>query len=194
MDKLEYTQVQLESLKELNVAIKSGSDQEALFMKGQVIKDAEMLTKSCEKLYVQPDDSLNAQFIPVEKYHKWFPQFGNVFYGKAGAVNSEVKGGVPSCTYINEGIEFEIATKNADNKNLYEGGSKVSVEAETSTEDSIPVTIHDWEDGNYSVDFDVKQLGKVKLSVIIEGKHARGSPYSILVCRNYTALDDFLAR
>ena len=195
LNELEDALAQLEGVNELSVAVKYGSDQEALLMKKQVTKDATNVANryNFRRFYIKPDDSVNMQFIPVAKYHKWFPQFGNVFYGNACAVRSEARG-IPSCAYINELVDFEIWTKNADNKICYEEGNKVVVEAESSAGDFIPVTVDDREDGSYSPDFRVDQLGKIKLSVIIEGKHMKGSPYNILVCRDYYKLDSFFTK
>ena len=188
LDRIEDGQVQLEDIKELNIAVKDGSDQEALFMKNQIIEDATMLTDRYKR--GRSIESASMQFIPVEKYNKWFPQFGNVFYGEACAVNSEIKD-IPSRAYINEYKEFEIVTRDADDKECSKGGSKVIVEAESSTGDVIPVTVEDRENGIYSADFTVNQIGEVKISTIIEGKHIKGSPFHVLVCRNYEKLDCF---
>lgn len=161
----------------------------------KVTNDATKVVNSYgfKRLYLEPDGSVNLQFVPVAKYHKWFPQFGNVFYGNACAVHSIAKK-IPSCAYINEGVEIEIVMKTAGNKDCYEGGNKVVVEAESSVGDNIPVTVYDGEDGSYSAGFQVDQMGKIKLSVIIEGKHIKGSPYDILVCRNYDELDNLFTK
>ena len=36
--------------------------------------------------------------------------------------------------------------------------------------------------------YSINQAGEVKLSVVINGRHIQGSPYSVSVCRNYFAL------
>ena len=188
LNEIEDVQTQVEDIKELSIAVKDASDQEALFMKKQIIEDSTMLTNHYKRS--RSIESAHMQFIPVEKYHKWFPQFGNVFYGEACAINSEIKD-FPSRVYINEYEEFEIVTKDADNKDCYEGGSKVIVEAESSAGDIIPVTVCDRENGTYSADFTVNQIGEVKISAIVEGKHIKESPSRVVVSRNYEKLDRF---
>ena len=54
LEQMEYTQAQLESVKELSEAVKSGSDQEALFMKKKVVEDMKRLTSDYNKLKTEP--------------------------------------------------------------------------------------------------------------------------------------------
>ena len=195
LSKMENIQARVESVKELCITVMCGSDQEALFMEKQIIQNATRLTDTYKRLRVQPIEQAAMQFVPVEKYHKWFPQFGNVFYGDASAINSEVKD-FPSIAYINGFVEFEIQTKDAENRDCYcyEGNSsKVVVEAEYSTGDVPPVTVFDKEDGSYSAYFDLKKFGEVKVSVVIQGKHIKGSPSHVVVHRNYKELDDMFS-
>ena len=55
---LEHTQAELESIKELNGAMKNGSDQEALLMKKQVVDDVKRISESYNKLDTQPSQLL----------------------------------------------------------------------------------------------------------------------------------------
>ena len=188
LEQMEHTQGQLESMKELNNAIKCGSDQEALFMKKQVTEDVKRMTDSYKKLKTEPVELATMQFIPVEVHQNLFPQFANVFYGDADPLTSMTEN-IPSLAYVNNNVNFTIVTKNAQGDRCSKGGSKVIAQVQlSSTGDVIPVAVKDNQDGTYSASVVPKQAGEVKLSVIINGRHIQGSPYSVR-CRNYLALN-----
>ena len=188
LERMEHTQGQLESMKELNNAIKSGSDQEALFMKKQVTEDVKRMTDGYKQLKTEPVELATMQFIPVEEYQKWFPQFANVFYGDADPLTSMAEK-IPSLAYVNNNVNFTIVTKNTQGDRCSKGGSEVISQVQSSsTGDVIPVAVKDNQDGTYSASVVPKQAGEVKLSVIINGRHIQGSPYSVR-CRNYFALN-----
>ena len=97
---------------------------------------------------------------------------------------------IPSLAYVNINVNFTIVTKNAQGDRCSKGGSKVISQVQSSsTGDVIPVAVKDNQDGTYSASVVPKQAGEVKLSVIINGRHIQGSPYSVSVCRNYFALN-----
>ena len=189
LEQMEHIQAQLKSMKELNDAVKSGSDQEALFMKKQVAEDVKRLTNYYKGLETEPVELAAIQFIPVEEYQNLIPQFANVFYGNADPFSS-VTENIPSLVYVNTDLKFTITTKNAQGHFCPNGGSKIIAQVQlSSTGGVIPVAIKDNKDGSYSASFVAKQTGEVRLSVIINGKHIKGSPYVISVCRNYHLLN-----
>ena len=189
LEQMEHTQGQLESMKELNNAIKSGSDQEALFMKKQVTEDVKRMTDGYKQLKTEPVELVTMQFIPVEVHQNSFPQFANVFHDDADPLTSMAEN-VPSLAYINNNVNFTMVTKNTQGDRCSKGGSEVISQVQSSsTGDVIPVAVKDNQDGTYSASVVPKQAGEVELSVIINGRHIQGSPYSISVCRNYFALN-----
>ena len=70
LEQMEHTQAELESIKELNGAMKNGSDQEALLMKKQVVDDVKRISDSYNILDTQPVQSATLEFLPVEEYKK----------------------------------------------------------------------------------------------------------------------------
>ena len=182
LEQIESTQAQLESMKEFSIVIKNGSDQEALFMKKQVIRDVKRLTDVYNTLTTKSVELETMQFILTEKYHKLLPRFGNLFYGDASPLNSEAEG-LPLYAHVSKTVNFVIVTKNAENHLCCNGGSKVVIETESSSGDIIPVMIEDNRDSSYSVSFVANQTGRVSLSVTVRGKHIKGSPYSVTVRR-----------
>ena len=189
LEQIEHNQAQLGNMRELNDVIKSGSDQEVLFMKKQVTEDVKRLTDCYKELQTAPVELPNMQFIPVEQYQNWFPQFGNVFYGDADPQNS-VAENVPPFAYDNDEVKFTVVTKNLQGHLYAKGGSKVIARAQSSsTGVVIPVAIKDNQDGSYSASFVASQSGEFKLSVTINGRRIKRSPYSIIVLRNYRLLN-----
>ena len=189
LEQMEHTQGQLESMKELNNAIKSGSDQETLFMKKQVTEDVKRMTDGYKQLKTEPVELATMQFIPVEVHQNSFPQFANAFHYDADPLTSMAEH-IPSLAYINNNVNFTIVTKNTQGDRCSKGGSEVIAQVQSSsTGDVIPVAVKDNQDGTYSASVVPKQAGEVKLSVIINGRHIQGSPYSVSVCRNYFALN-----
>ena len=112
LEQLEYTQAQLESVKELNDAVTNGSDQEALFVRKQVSNNVKRLTESYKKLDNDPVEMPTIEFVPVKEYKDLFPQFSGIFdVEDADPPNCEVKG-VPLHSLVRNKIDFKIFTKN----------------------------------------------------------------------------------
>ena len=188
LQQMEDTQAQLESIKELNGAMKKGSDQETLLMKKQLVNDVKRISDSYNKLDTQPVQSATMEFIPVEEYKKSMPQFGHLSHGEVFPINSEALY-VPEMVSKGERIKFNVVTKDQSNHLCHKGGSKVVVRAQSSTEDVIPLEVKDNKDGSYSASFVANQIGEVKLSVTIKGQQIKGSPFSIKVHGKYTTID-----
>jgi len=65
----------------------------------------------------------------------------------------------------------------------------VSVELTSFTGDVAAGEVRDNNDGSYIASLVVEQVGEAKLFVSINGEQIKGSPYSIVVSRNYQAID-----
>ena len=188
LEQMEDTQAQLESIKELNGAMKKGSDQEILLMKKQLVDNVKRISDSYNKLDTQPVQSATMEFIPVEEYKKSMPQFGHLSYDEVFPTISEALY-VPEMVSKGERITFNVVTKDQNNYLHQKGDSKFVVHAQSSTGDVIPVEVKDNKDGSYLASFVANQIGEVKLSVIIKGQQIKGSPFSIKVHGKYTTID-----
>jgi len=173
MEQMEYTQAQLESIKELNNAVKNGSDHEALFMKKQVIQDVKRLTDCYNNLNTEPTDLGTMEFVPVKEYKDCYPQFAHVLYSKPDPENTEVI--VPRWSLPGK-VKIKILAKDHNNSRS-KGGNQLLVEAQLSTGDAIPIELEDNKDGSYVANF-VPSHREVKVSITIEGKHIKGSPFT----------------
>ena len=73
----------------------------------------------------------------------------------------------------------------------YKAGSLIMVQTQPRTGDVITAPVEDNQDGSYTVSFPANQTGEVnwKLSITINGVHVKGSPCSVQVVPQYSALD-----
>ena len=188
LEQMEHTQAQLQSIKELNGAMKNGSDQEALLMKKQIVNDVKRISDSYNKLDTQPMQSATMEFVPVEEYKISTPMFRHLFYDDVCPVNCETLG-IPEMISEGEEVKFKIASKNRSNCLCQKGGRKVVIQAQSSRGDVTPVEVVDNKDGSYSASFVANQVGEVKLSISIKGEQIKGSPFNVKVHGKYTAID-----
>ena len=187
LEQLEYTQAQLESVKELNDAVTNGSDKEALFAKKQVRNDVKRLTEYYKKLDTAPVELATIEFFPVTQYKVSFPQFGKVYDDHVAPDHCEVTD-IPLQPLVGNKIDCKIITKDHNNAHCTKGGSDVIAQVQSSRGEVVPVEVKDNNDGSYSASFVTKHVGEVKLSVTIKGQHIKGSPYSIMMCRDYKSV------
>ena len=188
LEQMEHTQAQLESVKELNGAMKNGSDQEALLMKKQVVDDVKRISDSYKKLDTQPVRSATMEFVPAEKL---MPRFGYLCHGDVYPVNCECLG-IPEMVSQGKLLNFKVVTKDYCNCPYHRGESKVLIQAQSSKGDVTrltPVKVKDNKDGSYSASFVANHVGEVKLSVTMKGQHIQGSPFNVEVHGKYYTKD-----
>ena len=181
LEQMEHAQAQLESIKELNGAMKNGSDQEALLMKKQVVDDVKRISDSYNKLSAQPVQSATMEFLSVEEYKRSIPQFG--YFDDVCPM--KCKTDIPEMVFKGRKVDFRIVTKDQCNHLYHKGGSQVVIQSQSNREDVTPVEVKDNKDGSYSASFVANQVGEVKLSVFIKGQQIKGSPFNIKVCGKY---------
>ena len=189
LEQMEHTQAQLESIKELNGAMKNGSDQEALLMKKQMVDDVKRISETYNKLDTQPVQSATMEFIPVEEYKKSIPQYGHLSHGDVYPLNCEVD---QLAKYVFEGrVKFKVVTRDKSSRLYHKGRSEVVIHVQQSSGDVTPTLaeVKDNKDGSYSTSFVANQVGEVKLSVTIKGQHIKGSPFNVKVHGKYNTID-----
>ena len=108
-----------------------------------------------------------------------------MFHDDADPLNC-VAENIPHLPYANKDVKFTIVTKDTQGHLCSKGGSEVIAQARSAiTGDIFSVTILDNQNGSYSASFVPKQAGEIRLSLIINGRHIKGSPYSVSVNRSY---------
>ena len=110
-EQMQHTLAHLESIKELNISITNGSDQEVLLMKKQVLDTVKRISNSYKTPNTQPVKSM--EFIPVEKYKKSMMRFGHIYHGNAHPLNCEVN--LPRYSFKGKKIEFKVITRDERN-------------------------------------------------------------------------------
>ena len=184
LEQMEHTQAQLESIKELNDAMKNGSDQETLLMKKQVVDDVKRISDSYNKLDTQPVQSATMEFIPVEEYKKSMPQFG---YVSDDVCPSKCEVDYPQQLGEGKTVDIKVVAKDQFNHLCLKKGNEVVIQAQSGN--VTPVEVKDNKDGSYSASFVANQVGDVNLSVTIKEQQIKGSPFNVKIHKNYTTLD-----
>ncbi|XP_065892071.1 E3 ubiquitin-protein ligase TRIM45-like [Dysidea avara] len=185
LDEVDATQTELVSMKELNDALEKNSDQEALsanLAKKQVIDGMQQLTGKYKKLNKHPVRSASMKFTPSKDP---FPQFGS--FSAVNFHSSEVAN-LPQSIIAGKKVEVTIITKDNNGDHCPTGGHKVFVQLISFTGNVTVGEVKDNNDGSYVASFVGEQVGEAKLHVSINGQEIKGSPYSIVVIRNYQAL------
>jgi len=177
LDKLKCSHGKLERVKELNEAVKDGSDQEVLFVKKQLTEDVKRLKNDYSMLATEPVASACMELDTATSYENSFPQFAML------ASNEVEVSDIPR--WVVKGAEINLTmTKRLCNS--YDNQIKVQVQQRKGGILTVP--IKDNQDGSYNVSIVANQTGKIKLVISLNGQSIKGSPYSILV-RKHSALN-----
>ena len=179
LEEVEYAQAEVLSMKELNDAVEKSPDQEVLSVKKQVIDRMQKITDKCRKVNLPPVQRATMEFVPTKEA---FPQCGLLC--SVDPCNCQVF--IPNYIIKGKKTEFTIITKLNNSDRCSRGGSQVSVQL-GGVNDTTQV--RDNNDGSYMASFIPQQVGEVKLSVFVNGEQIKGSPYSVIVMRDYTSVN-----
>ena len=144
----------------------------------------EKVSEQYKNINTEPVEYDNFEFVPAKSYSFLL---GDLFTF-ANPHTSEVIN-LPGIAYCGHKVEFKIIAKDSKGKNCTKGSSQVCVQLKSFTGDVTAGEVKDSNDGSYMASFVAEQVGEAKLSVSINGEQIKGSPYSIVVGRNYQAID-----
>ena len=89
---------------------------------------------------------------------------------------------------LEEGIvggeaQFVLTTRNAEGRQCYNKHDRVTVEIrdERARECAIEVRVNDNKDGSYKISYSLRDQGRYKVTVKVNGQHVRDSPFSCQV-------------
>ena len=184
LEEVASMQAKLMSMKELTDTLEQSSDQEALSAKREVTDRVQQLTNAYKKVNIQPVESAAMDFVPTKEP---FPVFGHLF-AYVNPHTSEVIN-LPQCTLVGKKVEFTIFSKDSNGNYYVKGDSQVFVQLKLFSGDVTAGEVRDNNDGSYMAFFVAEQVGEAKLSVSINGEQIKGSPYSIVVGRNYQVIN-----
>ena len=172
-------------LKASSKALKKTPDHKVFSTKKQDIEiHVQNVSEQYKSINTEPVEYDNFEYVPVGSYSFLL---GHLFTF-ANPYTSEVIN-LPGNPYCGDKVEFKIIAKDSKGKNCTKGGSQVCIQLKSFTGDVTVGEVRDNSDGSYTASFVTKQVGGAKLSVAINGEQIKGSPYSIVVGRNYQAID-----
>ena len=178
-------QDELKTVKELRGGLEKTPDHKIFSTKKQDVETRmQKVSEQYKSLNTQPVEYDNFEFVPAKSYSFLL---GHLFTF-ANPHTSEVID-LPGIAYCGHRVEFKIIAKDSKGKNCTKGGSKVSVQLKSFIGDVTAAEVKDNNDGSYMASFVTKQVGEAKVLVCINGEQIKGSPYSIVVGRNYQAID-----
>jgi len=185
LGEVQVTLTQLNQLKELNESVKNNSDQyRVLSSKKEITSQIKQLTSKFEKLNsYQPMMTSSLQFFPTKLS---LSQFGDLLF-RVDPQQSEVSN-LKAYTFVGVNTDLSVVTKYSNGQLYPKGGSQVQVKLESSKGAKTTAQVKDNNNGSYDVSFLPEHLGVLKMFVYVDGQQIKGSPYSISVCRNYSAM------
>ena len=119
---------------------------------------------------------------------------GSFFVTKTKSLKSRAEG--KGITEVTVGLEaqFVLTTRNAENEQCYEQCDIVTVEIRNGDdlECATEAQVQDNKDGSYNISYFAKEAGTCQTSVMVNGEHVSGSPFTVQVKpRQYKAVYSF---
>ena len=108
---------------------------------------------------------------------------GSFFLSKTKSNNSGAVGkGITDVT-VGLKAQFVLTTRSAENKRCYEQFTSVSMEMRNDQghDCATGVQVQDNKDGSYNISYFAKEAGACRTSVVINGEHVSGSPFTVQV-------------
>ena len=183
LKEIKLVQGKLDDTKEFHEDIKEALDRKILSTKKE---DVESRMQKVSDLYK------HLNILPVESDTMMFDPFMQPL--KLGQLytdtnNSEILGSLPKYCFQHCRTEFCLLAKDRKGCNCTKGGSQVCVQLKSFAGNVTAGEVRDNNDGSYMASFVAEQVGEANLSVTINGEQIKGSPYNIVVGRNYQAID-----
>ena len=104
-------------------------------------------------------------------------------FSQTKSSNSEAQG--KGITEVTVGLEaqFVLTTRNAENEQCYEQCDIVTVEIrnDDGRECATEAQVQDNKDGSYNISYFAKEAGTCQTSVMVNGGHVNGSPFTVQV-------------
>ena len=97
--------------------------------------------------------------------------------------NSKAEGNGITEVTVGLQAQFVLTTQNAENEQCYEQCDIVTVEIrnDNSRECATEAQVQDTKDGSYNISYFAKEAGTCQTSVMVNGEHVSGSPFTVQV-------------
>lgn len=188
LEEISSLQIQSFATKELHDSVKRSGDEMLLYLQKQVTANTKELMEACNKLTSHPVESDTMQFFPGETS---LPQFSQVL-SEVDPGESELSN-LPRYIFQDTPVKLTITAKYSNGCCYPRGGNDISIQAQLQSElgntEKIDFKVVDNKNGTYTVGFTAKQVGKLKVSVFLDGKQIKDSPYNTTVSKNYPAVN-----
>ncbi|XP_065889264.1 E3 ubiquitin-protein ligase TRIM71-like [Dysidea avara] len=185
LEDIKSVQDQLANIKKQREGLEKTTDRKVLSKKKEDIeKSMKEVSDKYKTLNTLPVETDSIQFVPVNNPNILL---GHLFTS-AYPHTSEVVD-LPHNIGYNTKVDFTIQTRNCKDEKCTKGGHHISVELKSVTGNVTIGEVKDNNDGSYVASFVAGEVGDTKLSVSINGQQIRGSPYSIVVGRNYQGIN-----
>ena len=108
---------------------------------------------------------------------------GSFFLSKTKSNNSGAVGKGLTDVTVGLKAQFALTTRSAENKRCYEQFTSVSMEMRNDQghDCATGVQVQDNKDGSYNISYFAKEAGACQTSVMINGEHVSGSPFTVQV-------------
>ena len=137
------------------------------------------LAEECDTIDFKPIECANTKVIrgsePLPQVVKHFVTVDSLSF--------EVKD-FSSSIQPGQKVMLEIITKDSKGDNYPRGGCEVAAVAEARTGERKTAQIVDNNDGTYTVDYIAQKVGEIDISVFVNGKEIKKSPFKITVQEN----------
>ena len=185
LEGIKTVQDELANMKKQREGLEKISYRKVLSQKKKDIKKSvQEVSEKYKMLNTLPVETDSIKFVPVNNPNLLL---GHLFTS-AYPNTSEVVG-LPRNIGHNSKVDVAIQTRNCKVEKCTKGGHQVSVELKSATGNVTIGEVKDNNDGSYVASFVAEEVGVAKLSVSIKGQQIRGSPYSIIVGRNYKGIN-----
>ena len=185
LNDMEPVQDELTKLTQLREGLETTTDCKVLSIRKQDVENrVQRVNNHYKTLNMQPVEFDALEFAPAKTCTSLL---GDLFTG-ANPHTSNVAD-LPGIVYCGCKVKFKIMAKDSKGKDCIKRGSQVCVQLKSFTGDVTAGEVRDNNDGSYMASFVAEQVGETKLSVAINGEQIKGSPYSIVVSRDYKSIN-----
>ena len=179
LEEVIFIQEKFLGIKRIRDALQPSSNQEVVSAKSQLTYSMKRLTERCREIGTGPIESANIKVTPVNdplpQFVKHFATIDSLSFEVVDFNNSVQRGQMAMIELI----------ANDSNGNYYpRGGCEVTVQLESSVGEMINAEVTDYNDGTYMICFAAQQVGGIELSVFVNGREIKGSPFRIAVKEN----------